>query len=142
MKMGLLCSLKEISFYSRKAQSHKMYLFLMCMNVFWVNQLWLHSFLHRHFFAEKQCITTPQLCSKRALILNWPAFSPNLPPVENIQFNLQIKNLTEDALTVEQLKFYIKQEWETISLSKPHQLSSSLLNTWKMFKEEVLPNKK
>jgi len=66
-------------------------------------------------------ITTAWLLSRRVQMLNWPDCSPDLSPTENIWCIMKRKIRQRKPWTVEQLKSYIRQEWD-ISLSKLQQL--------------------
>ena len=68
-------------------------------------------------------VTTAWLRSKRVQVLDWPACSPDLSPIENV-WRIMKRKLRQR--TVEQLKLYIKQEWERIPLTKLQQLVSSV----------------
>lgn len=69
-------------------------------------------------------VTTARLHSRRVLVLNWPVCSPNLSPTENMwpSMKWQIRQLR--TWTAEQLKSYIRQEWNKISLSQIQKLVS------------------
>ncbi|KAL6463867.1 hypothetical protein MHYP_G00282580 [Metynnis hypsauchen] len=86
-------------------------------------------------------VTTAWLHSKRVRILDWPACSPDLSPIENVWRIMKHKIQQRRPRTVEQLKLYIKQEWERIPPTKLQQLVSSvprrLLSVVKM-KDDVI----
>ena len=71
-------------------------------------------------------VTTAWLRSKRVQVLDWPACSPDLSPIENVWRIMKRKIRQRRPRTVEQLKSYIKQEWERIPPTKLQQLVSSV----------------
>uniref|UniRef100_A0AAY5JYK7 Tc1-like transposase DDE domain-containing protein n=1 Tax=Esox lucius TaxID=8010 RepID=A0AAY5JYK7_ESOLU len=83
-------------------------------------------------------ITTAWHCSKRVQVLNWPVCSPDLSPIENIWRIMKLKIL-QTRQTVEQLKSYFKQEWETFHFPNYSNWSSQFLNdNIVLAKEEVM----
>ena len=102
--------------------------------------------LEQHMLPSKQCLfhgrpclfqqdnakphsarlTTAWLRSKRVRVLDWPACSPDLSPIENVWRIMKRKIRQRRPRTVEQLKLYIKQEWERIPPTKLQQLVSSV----------------
>ncbi len=71
-------------------------------------------------------VTAAWLRSKRVRVLDWPACSPDLSPIENVWRIMKRKIRQRRPRTVEQLKLYIKQEWERIPPTKLQQLVSSV----------------
>ncbi|KAL6458326.1 hypothetical protein MHYP_G00335560 [Metynnis hypsauchen] len=72
------------------------------------------------------CVTTAWLRSKRVRVLDWPVCSQDLSPIENVWRIMNRKIRQRRPWTVEQLKLYIKQEWERIPPTKLQQLVSSV----------------
>jgi len=69
-------------------------------------------------------ITTAWLCCSRVQVLDWPTCSPELSPTEKNWPILKHKISHGRPKTAEQLKSYIRQEWDNIPLSKLQQLVS------------------
>lgn len=63
-------------------------------------------------------VTSAWLCSKRVWVIDWPACSPVLSQIDG-----ESKN-GDCSQTAEQLKSYMKQEWERILTTKLQQLVS------------------
>ncbi len=87
--------------------------------------------LEQHMLPSRQCvfqqdnakphteaITTAWLCSRRVRVLNWPAYSPDLSPVENIWRIIKLKIHQRQPQTLQQLETYIWQEWDQIPTPK------------------------
>ena len=71
-------------------------------------------------------VTTALLCGKRVRVLDWPACIPDLSPIENVWSIMKRKIQQQSHQTFEQLKSYMKQEWERIPPTTPQQLASSV----------------
>ncbi len=56
-------------------------------------------------------ITTAWLRSRRVRVLNWPAYSPDLSPIENIWYIIKQKIRQRRPRTLQQLETYIRQEF-------------------------------
>ncbi len=63
-------------------------------------------------------ITTAWLRSRRVWVLNCPACSPGLSPIENIWHIIKQKIRQKRPWTLQQLEIYIRQEWDQITKSK------------------------
>ncbi len=77
----------------------------------------------RHVFQQDNekphtaAITTAWLHSRRVRVMNWPACSPDLSPIENIWRIIKLKN---------QLETYIRHEWDQIPTPKLQKLITSM----------------
>ncbi len=69
-------------------------------------------------------ITTAWLRNRRVRVLNWPACSPDLSPIENIWRKLKIRQ--RRPRTLQQLEIYIRQEWDQIPTPKLQKLITSM----------------
>ena len=71
-------------------------------------------------------VTTAWLRRHRVRVLDWPACSPDLSPIENVWCIMKRRIRQRRPRTVEQLKSCIHQEWAKIPLAKLQQLISSV----------------
>ncbi len=71
-------------------------------------------------------ITTARLGSRRVRVLNWPACSPYLSPIENIWCIIKWKIRQRWPQTLQQLETYIRQEWDQIPTPKLQKLITSM----------------
>uniref|UniRef100_A0A8C9REE1 Tc1-like transposase DDE domain-containing protein n=1 Tax=Scleropages formosus TaxID=113540 RepID=A0A8C9REE1_SCLFO len=67
-------------------------------------------------------ITTAWLRNRRVRVLNWPACSPDLSPIEDIWHIMKRKMRQRRQRTVEHLESCIRHEWDSIPLSKLQQV--------------------
>ncbi len=67
-------------------------------------------------------ITTAWLCSSIVRVLNWPACSPDLSPIENIWHIIKRKIRQRRPRTLQQLETYIRQEWDQIPTTELQKL--------------------
>ncbi len=71
-------------------------------------------------------ITTARLRSRRVRVLNWPACSPDLSPIESIWRNIKWKIRQRRPQTLQQPETYIRQEWDQIPTAKLQKLITSM----------------
>ncbi len=71
-------------------------------------------------------ITTAWLHSRRVRVLNWPACSPDLSPIEKILCIIKRKIHQRWPQTLQQLETYIRQEWDQIPTPKLQKLITSM----------------
>ncbi len=66
------------------------------------------------------------LHSRRVRVLNWPACSPDLSPIENIWCIIKRKIHQRLPQTLLQLETYIRQEWDQIPTPKLQKIITSM----------------
>ncbi len=71
-------------------------------------------------------ITPAWFRSRRVRVLNWPACSPDLSPIENIWCIIKWKIRQRRPWTLQQLETYIRQEWDQIQTPKLQKLITSM----------------
>ncbi len=95
--------------------------------------------LEQHMLPSRRCvfqqdnakphtaaITTAWLRSRRVRVLNWPACSPDLSPIENIWHIIKRKIRQRRPRTLQQMETYIRQEWDHIPTPKLQKLITSM----------------
>ncbi len=93
----------------------------------------------RHLFQGRPCIfqqdnakphsahiTKSWLRRKRVRVLDWPACSPDLSPIENVWRILKSKMRQRRPHTVAHLKTCLQEEWDKITPETLHHLVSSV----------------
>ncbi len=93
----------------------------------------------RHLFQGRPCIfqqdnakphsahiTKSWLRRKRVRVLDWPACSPDLSPIENVWRILKRKMRQRRPRTVAHLKTCLQEEWDKITPETLHHLVSSV----------------
>ncbi len=94
----------------------------------------------RHLFQGRPCIfqqdnakphsariTKSWLRRKRVRVLDWPACSPDLSPIENVWRILKRKMRQRRPRTVAHLKTCLQEEWDKITPETLHHLVSATL---------------
>ncbi len=71
-------------------------------------------------------ITKSWLRRKRVRVLDWPACSPDLSPIENVWHILKRKMRQRKPRTVAHLKTCLQEEWDKITPETLHHLVSSV----------------
>ncbi len=95
--------------------------------------------LEQHMLPSRRClfqqdnakphtaaIKTAWLRSRRVRVLNWPACSPDVSPIENIWRIIKRKIRQRRPRTLQQLETYIRQEWDQIPTPKLQKLITSI----------------
>ncbi len=103
----------------------------------------------RHLFQGRPCIfqqdnakphsahiTKSWLRRKRVWVLDWPACSPDLSPIENVWRILKRKMRQRRPRTVAHLKTCLQEEWDKITPETLHHLVSQSLNIFKCCEKE------
>ncbi len=63
-------------------------------------------------------------------VLDWPACSPDLSPIENVWRILKRKMRHEDPVLLPHLRLVCKEEWDKITPETLHHLVSSVPNVF------------
>ncbi len=85
-----------------------------------------HLFQQDNAKPHTAAITTAWLRSRRVRVLNWPACSPDLSPIENIWSIIKRKIRQRWPQNLQQLETYIRQEWDQIPTPKLQKLITSM----------------
>ncbi len=85
-----------------------------------------HVFQQDNAKPHTETITTAWLRSRRVWVLNWPACSLDLSPIENIWHIIKWKIRQRWPQTLQQLETYIRQEWDQIPTPKLQKLIISM----------------
>ncbi len=75
---------------------------------------------------QTAAISIAGLRSRRVQVLNWPACSPDLSPIENIWCIIKLKICQRRPRTLQQLETYIRQEWDQIPTPKLQKVITSM----------------
>ncbi len=95
--------------------------------------------LEQHMLTSRRClfqqdnakphtaaIATAWLRSRRVRVLNWPACSPDLSPIENIWHIIKQKIRQRRPQTLQQLETYIRQKWDQFPTPKLQKIITSM----------------
>ncbi len=75
-----------------------------------------HVFQQDNAKPHTAAITTAWIRNRRVQVVNWPACSPDLSPIENIWRIITRKIRQRRPQTLQQLENYIRQKWDQIPL--------------------------
>ncbi len=95
----------QLACFGRRYECWKAYKSFRATNALW------RVFQQDNAKPHTSAITTAWLRSRRVRVLNWPACSPDLSPIENIWCIIEQKIRQRWPQTLQQLETYIRQEW-------------------------------
>ena len=90
------------------------------------NALWHSAKSAKTFLSEEDVI-----------VMEWPAQSPNMNPIENFWKLLNERAKEENPINVEELWTNLKGEWEKISVDE----CKTLIRSWSQRCQAVIENK-
>ncbi len=108
----------------RTRLSFHCWLYNLCIVVYVTNKTW--NLKQDNAKPHSAHITKSWLRRKRVRVLDWPACSPDLSPIENVWRILKRKMRQRRPRTVAHLKTCLQEEWDKITPETLHHLVSSV----------------
>jgi len=79
--------------------------------------------------------TETQILRHAGELLPWPAASPDLNPIENLRHVLKNEVYRRNPLTKEELKRYIREEWNRLDNNEVQDISASFITHMALLRE-------